>query len=124
MPIKVLHSGNSADVMIVVGKNASVPAQAFIESLTVQEQKGILQVLIRFAEFGVIHDEQRFRHEGDGVYVFKYKQVRLCCFFKPNSRPKTVIITHGFKKKSMKMDPSEKNRTLRTRESLEQEKSI
>lgn len=43
-------------------------------------------------------------------------------FFQPDVHPKTIILTHGFIKKSEKMDPSEKKRALRIREKVLQEK--
>lgn len=122
MSTKVLLEGDKARLLVYVTEQGEIPVQSFVDDLTPQEQKGIVQIFNRFTEIGVIYDEQRFRNEGNGIYVFKYKRVRICCFFQPDTRPKTLVLTHGFKKKSQKMDPAEKKCAIRIMNTLLQER--
>lgn len=91
MPTVEIVEGHKANIEVYVTEAGHIPAREFIDGLTAQEQKAITQILNRFATFGIIHDEKRFRNEEDGVYVFKYKQVRLCCFSSPMCIPKQLF---------------------------------
>jgi len=64
------------------------------------------------ANIGKIYNEQKFRHEGDQIYVFKPFPDRFFCFFYEESK---VIITNAYEKKTNKMSPSEKEKSLRLR---------
>jgi len=50
-----------------------------------------------------VRDEEKFRSEGDGIWVFKKFQDRIYCYFDGNK----VCMTHGLKKKRDRVPPSE-----------------
>lgn len=57
-----------------------------------------------------IHDETKFRYEGDHIYAFKPQPDRYLCFF---FEGKKIIITNAFEKKVQKLRKQEKDRALK-----------
>lgn len=61
---------------------------------------------------GEILDIKKFRHEGDGIYVFKPKPDRFFCFF---FEGKKIIITNAYEKKEDKMSITDYNKAQKLR---------
>lgn len=59
---------------------------------------------------GKIFNEEKFRYEGDGIYVFKVSPDRFFCFFSDGSK---IIVTNAYEKKSSKMPMREKEKALK-----------
>ena len=59
---------------------------------------------------GKIHDETKFRNEGDKIYAFKPQPYRFLSFFAVG---KKIIVTNGFYKKQDKLPISEKERSIK-----------
>jgi hypothetical protein len=56
-------------------------------------------------DFGKIIDKTKFIYEGDEIYAFKPHPDRFLSFF---TYGKKIIVTNGFKKKSVKIPKNEK----------------
>ncbi len=69
-----------------------------------------MHLLEVMGDIGKIHDETKFRNEGDKIYAFKPQPYRFLCFFTVGRR---IIITNGFYKDQDKLPPSEKNLALK-----------
>lgn len=85
-------------------------ALEYFNELPIARQKKLLHLWKLMGDIGEIQDITKFRHEGDGIYVFKPKPDRFFCFFFVGSK---IIITNAYEKKSDKMPPVEKNRALK-----------
>ncbi len=86
---------------------------AYFESLSIDRQKKLVHLLKLLGDSGKIFNQEKFRHEGDQIYVFKSSPDRFFCFFFDGAK---VIITNAYEKKSTKMPPKEKNKALKTKE--------
>jgi len=62
---------------------------------------------------GKIFNQEKFRYEGDQIYVFKPSPDRFFCFFFDGAK---VIVTNAYEKKSAKMPTKEKDKALNAKE--------
>jgi phage-related protein len=92
------------------GKSESLD---YFESLPGDRQKKFAHLLLLLGDSGKIFNQEKFRHEGDQIYVFKPSPDRFFCFFFDGAK---VIITNAYEKKSAKMPAKEKERALRAKE--------
>ena len=91
-------------------------SEAFIyfESLSVDRKKKFLRLLTLLGDSGKIFNQEKFRYEGDQIYVFKPSPDRFFCFFFDGAK---VIVTNAYEKKSAKMPTKEKDKALKAKES-------
>ncbi len=92
---ETLCAGPAFIVRVVVqeGRNAVV---GFLRDGLQQTERAKLMALLEYvAEHGPPRNEEKFRHEGNGVYALKTSTVRLYGFFDGQRR---IVLTHGFKK--------------------------
>jgi phage-related protein len=85
----------------------------YFASLPDNRQKKLAHLLLLLGDSGKIFNQEKFRHEGDQIYVFKPSPDRFFCFFFDGSK---VIITNAYEKKSAKMPVKEKERALKSKE--------
>lgn len=88
-------------------------AFAYFESLSDDRQKKLARLLLLLGDSGKIFNQEKFRYEGDQIYVFKPSPDRFFCFFFDGSK---VIITNAYEKKSAKMPVKEKEKALKAKE--------
>jgi phage-related protein len=82
-----------------------------MEGLERSDQKKIIALLQRAADFGPPINEEKFKKLcSEGIYEFKSYQVRILCAFE---KGKVIILTHGFMKKSKKTPSNEIERAIR-----------
>jgi phage-related protein len=75
-------------------------AADFIDGLSIPDQKKAVRLLKEFADRGEIRNREKFRLEEPPIYALKSFQVRILCFFLPKAPKRTLVLTHGFIKKS------------------------
>jgi phage-related protein len=92
------------------------PPLEYFERLPEDRQDDLLMLLKRMGDFGRIFDKTKFRNEGDQIFAFKPQPDRFLCFFTAGRK---IIITNAFVKKSDKLPPSEKDRSLRAKADFE-----
>jgi hypothetical protein len=85
----------------------------YFKSLSDDRQRKFARLLMLFGDTGKILSIEKFRYEGDQIYVFKSSPDRFFCFFFEGSK---VIITNAYEKKSDKMPIKEKERALKAKE--------
>jgi hypothetical protein len=85
----------------------------YFESLSDDRQKKFARLLLLLGDSGKIFNQEKFRYEGDQIYVFKPSPDRFFCFFFDGSK---VIITNAYEKKSAKMPTKEKEKALKAKE--------
>ena len=92
------------------GKSESL---AYFKDLSSDRQKKFARLLLLLGDSGKIFNLEKFRYEGDQIYVFKPSPDRFFCFFFDGSK---VIITNAYEKKSAKMPSKEKEKALKAKE--------
>ena len=93
--VDTLRRGPSFTVQVVVkdGINAII---GFVRDELQESERAKVMALLEFvAEHGPPCNEEKFRHEGHGIYAVKTSNVRLYGFF---DGQKKIVLTHGFKK--------------------------
>lgn len=88
-------------------------AFTYFESLPTDRKKKFFHLLAMMGDQGKIFNEEKFRYEGDQIYVFKPSPDRFFCFFFDGAK---VIVTNAYEKKSAKMPPKEKDKALKVKE--------
>ncbi len=101
--------------MVYVDNRGRCPTLDFLDNLGDKEKQCFLALIEAFADRGEIRNTEKFRNEGDGIYAFKYKGYRILCFFLDSPGKKSIVLTHGFKKKGPKILKQEKEKTDRIR---------
>ncbi len=85
------------------------PYQQFLD-LTDDRKRKVMSLFRLMATHAKIHDETKFRYEGDNIYAFKPQPDRYLCFF---FKGKKIIVTNAFEKRTQKMREQEKDRALK-----------
>ena len=116
--VRVFYEGNFHTVELAVTSDGSCPAQEFLEGLSKNDLAKISRIIKRLADFGRIFNREQFKKIEPGFHEFKYYQIRMPCYFKPNRR---VVITHGFKKKTHRIGRAEIERIKRIKAEYEKE---
>jgi len=107
MPIEEYYSGRKADIYVYVNPRGDALVSDFIEGLAPSEQKKIVQLIRYLGDHGEIQNAEKFRLEEKPIYALKSYQIRIPCFYLPQQAKRTLVLTHGFIKKSPKMPKSE-----------------
>lgn len=104
MPIKakLIVEGLAADVSALETSEKTKPSIEYVCSLTNEDHLEFKKRTDRYAEYGVIHNEEQFKHLEDGIYELKIRGHRVLCFHDKNTSKKHLICTHGFKKQRNK----------------------
>lgn len=89
------------------------PALEYFESLTKNRKKKLMSLFITITSLGKIFNKEKFRNEGDQIYAFKAAPDRFLCFFFTGAK---IIVTNAYEKKTDKMPPREKEKTLKYKE--------
>ena len=89
-------------------------SQAFdcFQELSMDRQKKIFYLFQLMGDFGLIKNIEKFRHEGEQIYVFKADIDRFFCFFFSGMR---VVITNAYEKKRDRLPQEEKRKALEAR---------
>lgn len=85
----------------------------FFNSLTKIEKTKLLSLYERMSEKGPVRNKEKFNNEGDGIFAIKIFKVRVYCFL---ANDKFIILTHGIKKKTDKLDPNDLERAKNIRD--------
>jgi phage-related protein len=92
---EILHAGLAFTIRVVVRDGRNAVVEFLRDNLQQTERAKVMALLEYVAEHGPPLNEEKFRHEGNGVYALKTSTVRLYGFFDGQRR---MVLTHGFKK--------------------------
>ncbi len=94
--------------------NSGGRSQAFdcFQELGMDRQKKILYLFQLMGDVGSIRNIEKFRYEGDQIYVFKADIDRFFCFFFAGLR---VVVTNAYEKKSDKLSREDKRKAISAR---------
>ena len=93
-------------------ENSDSSVQEYFEELTLMEQKQLVTSFMIFGTTGRLYNTEKFRYEGDRIFVFKVYQYRFFCFL---AQSKKIIITNAYRKKEQKISKVEKAKAVRAR---------
>ncbi|HAO21576.1 MAG TPA: hypothetical protein DCQ37_14600 [Desulfobacteraceae bacterium] len=109
---KILAKGKKFDIF-EIEKNAKSEVRTFFKTLDSKDKERLLKKIEYIADNGAPKNEEKFRHEGDGIYAIKHNQIRIYCFFDSG---RMILLTHGFIKKQQKADPNQLKRAKKIKE--------
>ena len=107
---RLLYIGAKADI-VAHEEGGKCPAEDFIMDLDAVSMKKVIKLIELFGDRGGIYNTEKFVQEEGPVYALKSHQVRLYCFFLPHGPKRTLVLTHGYIKKSAKARPADIQRT-------------
>jgi hypothetical protein len=88
----------------------------YYEKLNAERQLQLSKLLIWMGDLGSIKNKEKFRHEEDGIYVFKPKPDRFFCFFFKGGK---IIITNAYEKKTDKMSKKDFDKAVKLQQDYE-----
>lgn len=94
---RLVYDGAVLRLEFYVALNGTVPAEGWLEGLSLGSQQKFAALFARMGDTGKIWNERKFRHltETDKIFEFKAEADRILCFFFVGKR---LILTHGFRK--------------------------
>jgi len=92
---EILHAGPAFAIRAVVEDGRNAVVEFLKDDIQQTERAKVMALLEYITEHGPPLNEEKFRHEGNGVYALKTSTVRLYGFFDGR---KQIVLTHGFKK--------------------------
>jgi len=107
-------AGPLMTVVYAVCANGASPGWDFYNCELDDTEKAKMNTLFHYmGEQGRISNRERFKRiEDTDLFEFKSFQVRMPCYFQPD---RTLVITHGFRKKGDRIPPCEIARAKRIR---------
>ncbi len=115
--LTIVYRGDSFQAEYAQTTGGSLPALDYVESLKDRERAAVLALVKRLCDAGQIRNREQFKKvEGSAFFEFKKFQIRVICYFREGRR---VVLTHGFTKKSEKLDKAEIGRAYRIQREYE-----
>ena len=93
--VETLCAGTVFTIRAVVRDGRNAVVEFLRDDLQQTERAKVMALLEYVAEQGPPLNEEKFRHEGNGIYALKTSAVRLYGFF---DGQRQIVLTHGFKK--------------------------
>lgn len=109
--VKVVYEGRAKRIVWVEDAPSQFRGEEFFQQVDVKAQARLFALFKRFGDVGKIVNEEKFRHEEDGIYCFKSGQMRAFCFFDGRD----VLVTSATIKKRRRLTRSELDRAKRIR---------
>ena len=121
--VETLRTGASFAIQVIVKDGVNAIVDFIRDELAESERTKVIALLEYVAEHGPPCNEEKFRHEGHGIYALKTANVRLYGFFDGQRK---IVLTHGFKKHARggrKVQTRERERAERIRQLLEADRA-
>lgn len=112
-----IYQGDCFTLVWYYDKVGKSQAYDFFLGLDDDRKRKFLILVKRMGDAGKIFDTTKFRNEGDQIFAFKPQPDRFLCFFYTG---KKIVVTNGFTKKSQKIPPGEKERSLECKKDFEE----
>jgi hypothetical protein len=109
----IAYKGSEYTIEWYFNDKSKSEAFTYFESLSDDHKKKFVHLLMMLGNSGKIFNQEKFRYEGDQLYVFKSSSDRFFCFFFDGAK---VIITNAYEKKSAKMPIKEKDKALKAKD--------
>ncbi len=96
----IAYEGQVFTIEWYVNDAGKSDALDYYQELDAERQIKLTKLLIWMGDLGSLRNKEKFRYEGNGIYVFKPQPDRFFCFFFKGGK---IIITNAYEKKSDKM---------------------
>lgn len=113
MELAEIARGKQLTVVWAIDATGAMPAREFFEGLDIGDKAKLLALFNRLAEFGVIHNHEKFKSLGpkaSGLFEFKSHQLRFLGDFRPGRQ---FVVALGVRKKKDNLDPADVSRAVR-----------
>lgn len=108
-----VYAGAHFTVTFARERSGACPGEEFFNALTMPEKAKLMTLFKMIGDLGRISNPEKCGNLKDGLYEFKSHQIRMPFAYAGAPERKTVVITHGFFKKSPKAAPEEISRAWR-----------
>ncbi len=108
--------------MVALIEDGYSPTIEYLEALDDTSKDKMKNLIIRMGDYGIIHNEQLFRHLGNHIYEFKVhhpRSARIFCFFDRH----IVICTHGKDKPAKRQLKREIQKAIKMKDCYLKERS-
>jgi len=109
----IAYKGKKFIIEWYYDSNGESKALEYFETLPKNRKRKLIYLFYVLSDVGKIFNEEKFRYEGNQVYVFKTSPDRFFCFFFDGAK---IIITNAYEKKSSKMPHREKQKAIKAKE--------
>jgi hypothetical protein len=108
-----VYAGAQFTVTFARERSGPCPGEEFFNNLPLPDQAKLMTLFKMIGDHGRISNPEKCGNLKDGLYEFKSHQIRMPFAYAGPPERKTIVITHGFIKKSPKADPAEVTRAWR-----------
>ncbi len=105
----IAYDGQELTIEWYFTERGKCESLSYFKSLPINRKRKIAYMLEVLSNTGKIFNKEKFRHEGNQIYVIKASEDRFFCFF---FRGAKAIVTNAYEKKSAKMPVREKQKAL------------
>jgi len=107
--IQLLDEGNNVDIYSYINERGDDLSNQYISSLDEKEESKFISLFDFMLAKGNINNAEKFKFlsDSDGIFEFKSDSHRILCFILDGLRPKSFVLTHGFKKEKGKTPKKE-----------------
>lgn len=103
---RLAYRGERFTIAFARDQEGAFPAEEFFDQLPKADQAKLMNLFRILGDHGKHSNPEKFGDLQDGLYEFKSFQVRMPFAYAKNEKA-TVLISHGFKKKSPKTPKAE-----------------
>ena len=89
----IAYEGSEFTIEWYFDDRGNSEALEYFKSLDIDRKKKALYLFKLLGDMGKIHNQEKFRYEGDQLYAFKPAPDRFLCFFFDGSK---VIVVSGY----------------------------
>ena len=100
--IQLLGTGNNVRIFSFINDRGDDVPKQYIDHLNEKEESKLINLFEFMLSQGNIYNEEKFKQLSDDIFEFKSDSHRILCFIIDGLRPKSFVLTHGFKKEKGK----------------------
>ncbi len=108
--------GDKLTIEWYIDENGKGQAKKYFNNLSHLRRRKLFSQLDKLAKEGELFNKEKFRSEGDKLFVIKAGIDRIFCFFTKDSK---LILTNAYEKKKNKMPLREKKKALIAKKTYE-----
>ena len=113
MDDRVVYDGAARTIEWAVMPDGKMPGRRSWDRLDKGKKTKLLTTIERLGDSGECRNEERFKHERNGIYAIKAWKVRIYCFMTHDQR---IVLTNVAGKKQEKAKRADLDRAERIRE--------
>lgn len=112
MDDRLVYIGNSRRIEWAVLPNGKLPGLKVWNKLDSRDKAKLFTTIKRLGDFGVVRNEERYKHEQGKIYAIKANIIRIYCYEISGNR---IVLTNVVTKKQKKARKEDLKRAERIR---------